>query len=120
MANVIPRALVLLLLVLGTSLAAHAHDQYAHQSSTAHDEALVSAHASVLSQSCPAVPGRMCCCGSLAALAGSGKVSLVNCSSWNLAVALATTAVKFENSSTLPLAARRSFEARPRAPPLPS
>jgi hypothetical protein len=126
MANVIPRALVFLLLVLGTSVAAltpqaaHAHDRYAHQPATAHDQAVAGAHAGVLSQSCPAVPGRMCCCGSVAALAGSGKVSVVNCSSWHLAVALATAGVKFENSSILPPAARPLSQARPRAPPLSS
>ena len=123
----IPRALVLLLLLLGSSLAvllpqvAHAHDRYAHESAVAADQAMPDAGAvAALSQPCPRVPGRLCCCGSVVALPGGATVQVVNCSSWNLALAVRPGAVSFLETSDFQLAAPPLSQGRPRAPPLSS
>jgi hypothetical protein len=119
MTAVIARALVVLLLLLAPSLAAHAHDRYSHPQAAVQHDANVS-DAESLSQPCPRVPGRLCCCGSVVALPGGATVPVVDCGSWRLASAVAASADNFQKASGLHRVAPLSSQGRPRAPPLSS
>lgn len=118
MAALIPRALVVLLLLLAPSLAAHAHDPYSHQQAAVEHDAGV-LEAGSLSQPCPLVPGRLCCCAGVVALPGGATVSVINCGTSEAVLAVAT-ADDFQESSSLQRVAPLPSEGRPRAPPLSS
>ena len=112
-------ALVLSALLLGAApRSAGAHD---HPPSS-ESRAALNAESVALgwTQSCPANPGRMCCCAGVFALVGAGKVTPANAGGWIPTVAPAARAEKFAASSIAPLAARPQHQARPRAPPLSS
>jgi len=98
------------------SAGAHDHPPAGESGTALHADAV--AHG--WSQSCPANPGRMCCCAGVFALAGPGKVTPANSQAWTLAVAPAAGAAKFATSSVPPIAALPLYQARPRAPPLSS
>jgi hypothetical protein len=118
MATVISRALVVLLLLLAPSLAAHAHDPYSHQHAAVEQDPVVS-EAGSLSQPCPLVPGRLCCCAGVVALPAGATVPVINCGSSEAVLAVAN-ADQFQESSTLQRVASLPSEGRPRAPPLSS
>ena len=118
MAAVIPRALVVLLLLLAPSLAAHAHDPYSHQHAAVEQDPVVSEVGS-LSQPCPLVPGRLCCCAGVVALPGGATVPVINCGSSKAVLAVAT-ADDFQETSSLQRVAPLASDGRPRAPPLSS
>jgi len=112
-------ALVLSALLLGAaprSAGAHDHPPPAESESALNADSV----APGWSQSCPANPGRMCCCAGVFALVGAGKVTPANAGAWTPAVAPAARAEKFAASSIAPIAARPLHQARPRAPPLSS
>ncbi len=106
------------LLLAAVPRSAEAHDHPPSSESRAALDA--DAVAPGWSQSCPANPGRMCCCAGVFALAGAGKPTPANSQAWTLAVAPAAGAAKFAASSVPPIAALLLHQARPRAPPLPS
>ena len=122
MTSAIPRALAVLLLVLGTSLPAHAHDESHPPAEIHHADAgghiAGSAHHRV-SPSCPGAPGHLCCCGSLVALSGHGKVSVVDVAGWEPAVRAVSAEKVAHRSFPSPKPAAPS-RARPRAPPVSS
>jgi hypothetical protein len=123
------RMLLIALLVLTAGIAvlapetANAHSQYVHQPS--HVDASGPAHAGSqapevhagLSQSCPAVPGRWCCCGSLLALSGGGKAAASGSDGWSLALDVGSGGTGFKPRAQLPPSAALPSRARPRAPP---
>ena len=120
MTPAIPRALAVLLLVLGTSLPAHAHNE-SHPSADSHhadaDGHVAGPAHHRLSPSCPGVPGHLCCCGSLFALSGHGKISVIDTSGWEPAV-VAVSAEKVELPSFPSLRPAAPSRARPRGPPV--
>jgi hypothetical protein len=118
MTTVISRALVVLLLLFAPSLAAHAHDRYSHQQAAVEHDAGVAEVGSV-SQPCPRVPGRLCCCAGVVALPGGATVPVIDSSSWKAVLTLAT-ADDFQEISSLQRVAPLPSEGRPRAPPLSS
>ena len=119
----IPRALAVLLLMLGMSLQAHAHNASAHhpeeQGPSSSQPGTYRAEVGTsLSQSCPGVPGHMCCC-SLVAVSSATKLSAVVSPSWRLVLAsIAGDRVQLPSFPTW--AAQPPSRARPRAPPLAS
>jgi hypothetical protein len=116
-------ALVLSALLLGAaprSAGAHDHPPSSESSEAAGAGLNAGSVAPGWSQSCPANPGRMCCCAGVFALVGAGKVTPTNAGAWTPAVAPAAGAEKFSASSIAPIAALPRYQARPRAPPLSS
>jgi hypothetical protein len=121
MTPAIPRALAILLFVLGTSVPAHAHDEShgdAHQAETAGGHIDASPHHR-LSPSCPGTPGQLCCCGNLVAATGGAKLPLVAGNSWHL-VPSAEAAEQEPVHSFPPVKTAVPSGARPRAPPVSS
>jgi hypothetical protein len=125
------RTLVLLLWLLGTSVAAlvpqvaHSHDRHAHQSTPdgqgdAAADIGSGSRASVSLQSCPFTPGQLCSCASLVAVTGGVKASVVGFARFSLARRIGTGATKFAAPRLAPTSAPLLYQARPRAPPLSS
>lgn len=122
MISAIPRALAVLLLVLGTSLPAHAHDAHAHHGDVNANAAGGTLDASPhhrLSPSCPGTPGHLCCCGSLVAVSSAAKLSVLPNPTWRL-VLDTVASYKVRLPSLTPLRAEEPSQARPRAPPVSS
>ena len=118
------RTLAVLLLVLGASLPAHAHNASAHhpeeQGSSSSLVGTYRAEAGTsFSQSCPGVPGHMCCCSSLFAVSSAAKPPAVANPAWRLAVACVASH-KVQLPSLTPPTAEELSQARPRAPPVSS
>ena len=117
------RTLAVLLLVLGASLPAHAHNASAHhpeeQGSSSSQAGTYRAEAGTsFSQSCPGVPGHMCCC-SLVAVSSAAKLSAVAAPTWRLVFA-SVARHKVQLPSLTPPTAEEPSQARPRAPPVSS
>src|SRR5688500_9253447 len=124
------RMLLIALLVLGAGAAAlapataGAHGVYDHQPSHLGDDGgpghagnqKPQIHAG-LSQSCPAVPGRWCCCGSLFALSCGGKTATGGCLGWSLVLQVGVGATGFMPRAEAPRSGPSLSAARPRAPP---
>ena len=110
--------LPLALLVFGTGVA-NAHDGYAHEAPKADDAGLtqLSSGGAALSPSCPGVPGKFCCCGTIAAVSGAAKAVIAVSGYWTLHLEPQVGASSSFNISPAPRAAPLLSPARPRAPP---
>jgi hypothetical protein len=115
------RALFVFLLAASALLLAsvpHSASAHDHPSPGTSSEAPVNAHE--WSQSCPTAPGQPCCCAGVFALSSAGKPAPVAASGWSRPVALLAGAAKFANLEVPRVATPSWYQARPRAPPLPS
>ena len=109
--------LSLTLLVLGTTMAS-AHEGISHEQPSAEASfAAVGSEAPSLSRSCPGIPGKFCCCGTLHAVPGKGKLPLADAVGYFSANTTADRVRVISFVSATP-SARLPSAARPRAPPL--
>jgi hypothetical protein len=105
--------LPLALLVLGAGIA-NAHDGYTHEANEQAQSALSSTGAA-LGSSCPGGPDKLCCCGTVAALGTSGKLTALP-ARWNVGPQR-PGAAPLVTIRTAPRAVPLFAAARPRAPP---